>query len=140
MAPSADHRKNILIIEDEMDMRFFLDTLVKTNGFTPIVARNGREGMEKARDVRPDLIILDVMMPERGGALVYRQLKMDGAFRDIPVIILSAVAKHTFYHYLKMLSVAEKMDIPQPDAYIEKPPDAQFLLDTINRVMQPRSS
>ena len=135
MTRPPGHNKNILIIEDEMDMRFYLTTLIKTSGFIPVVARDGKEGIEKARDVRPDLIILDVMMPEKGGALVYRQLKTDTSFKDIPVIILSAVMKNTFYYYLKMLNLEEDIDIPHPNAYIEKPPDAQFLLDTIHSLI-----
>jgi len=128
---SPDSGKRILIIEDEMDMRFFLTTLLKTSGFIPATARNGREGVEKVRDVNPDLIILDVMMPESGGALAYRQLKTDASSRNIPVIMLSAVAKNTFYHYLKMLNLDEDMDIPHPDAYVEKPADEKLLLETI---------
>lgn len=136
MTDSFENRKHILIIEDEMDMRFFLHTLLKTSGLDPVTARNGKEGIEKAREIRPDLIILDVMMPEKGGSLVYRQLRTDGLFKDTPVIILSAVSKTGFYHYLKMLNSEGKPDIPLPNAYIEKPPDAEYLLDTIERLIR----
>ena len=136
MTESYDNRKKILIIEDEMDMRFFLNTLLKTSGLEPVTARNGKEGIEKAREILPDLIILDVMMPEKGGALVYRQLRTDGLFKDIPVIILSGVSKTSFHHYLKMLNSAGNPDIALPNAYIEKPPDAEHLLDTIRHLIR----
>lgn len=136
MGDSLENRKNILIIEDEMDMRFFLNTLLKTGGLDPVTARNGKEGIDKAREIRPDLIILDVMMPEKGGALVYRQLRTDGMFRDIPVIILSAVSKPSFYHYLKMLNSEGNPEIPLPNAYIEKPPDPEYLLGTVRRLIK----
>ena len=136
MTDSLENRENILIIEDEMDMRFFLNTLLKTNGLDPVTARNGKEGIEKAREIRPDLIILDVMMPEKGGALVYRQLRTDGLLKDIPVIILSAVSKTSFYHYLKMLNSEGHPSIPLPNAYIEKPPDTEYLLSTIKSLIR----
>jgi len=135
MAQSIKQSKQILIIEDEMDMRFFLSTLVKTSGYTPVMARNGSEGLALASQAHPNLIILDVMMPEKGGALTYRELRADQALQDIPVIILSGVAKRTFYHYLKMLNAKESEDILLPDAYIEKPPDPANLQETIKRLI-----
>jgi two-component system, OmpR family, phosphate regulon response regulator PhoB len=136
MTDSPGNMTPILIIEDEMDMRFFLNTLFKADGLDPVMARNGKEGIEKAREMRPCLIILDVMMPKKGGALVYRQLRMEGIFKDIPVIILSAVSKPSFYHYLKMLNAEGNPKIPLPNAYIEKPPDPEYLLDTVRRLIK----
>ncbi len=126
-------KKKILIVEDEMDMRIFLTTIIKKGGFEPVVAKNGKDGLIKVRQDPPELIILDVMMPDEGGALMYRQLKMDDTIRDIPVIMISGVAKTTFYHYLKMLSAQMELEIPLPNEYIEKPPDPKHLLRTIQR-------
>jgi len=56
-------KKTVLIVEDELDMRIFISTLLETSGYHPVMTRDGTEGMLKARDVRPDLIILDVMVP-----------------------------------------------------------------------------
>jgi len=85
--------------------------------------------MRKARDVGPDLIILDVMMPGEGGVQMYRQLKTDKNLCHIPVIMLSAVAKKTFSHYLNMINARLKDPISDPEAYIEKPPEAEDLLN-----------
>jgi CheY-like chemotaxis protein len=93
-----------------------------------VVTRDGTEGMLKAKDVSPDLIILDVMMPGEGGVQMYRQLKTDKNLCDIPVIMLSAVAQKTFAHYLNMVNARLEDPIPDPDAYIEKPPEAEELL------------
>ena len=87
-----------------------------------MVTRDGKEGMLKAKSVVPDLIILDVMMPEEGGVQMYGQLKTDNNLKDIPVIMVSAIAKKTFSHYLKMLNVQRDDHIPEPEAYMEKPP------------------
>ena len=121
-------KKTVLIVEDELDMRIFISTLLETNGYHPVMTRDGNEGMLKAKGVGPDLIILDVMMPGEGGVQMYRQLKTDKTLCAIPVIMLSAVTEKTFAHYLNMVNARLKDPIPDPDAYIEKPPEAEHLL------------
>lgn len=122
------NKKTVLIVEDELDMRIFISTLLETSGYLPVVTRDGKEGLLKARDVSPDLIILDVMMPREGGVQLYRQLKTDQTLKSIPVIMLSAVAQKTFSHYLNMVNARLENSIPRPEAYIEKPPEAEELL------------
>jgi DNA-binding response OmpR family regulator len=122
-------KKTVLIVEDELDMRIFISTLLETNGYQPVMTRDGNEGMFKAKDICPDLIILDLMMPGEGGVQMYRQLKTDETLCNIPVIMLSAVTKKTFSHYLNMVNVSLKDPIPDPEAYIEKPPEADELLE-----------
>ena len=121
-------KKKVLIVEDELDMRIFISTLLETSGYQPIITRDGNEGLLKAKDDCPDLIILDVMMPGEGGVHMYRQLKTDQSLCEIPVIMLSAVAQKTFAHYLNMVNARLKDPIPDPDAYIEKPPEAEELI------------
>ncbi|MDX1707581.1 MAG: response regulator [Desulfobacterales bacterium] len=128
-------KKTVLIVEDELDMRIFISTLLETSGYQPVITRDGREGLIKARDVCPDLIILDVMMPGEGGVQMYRQLKTDETLCQIPVIMLSAVAQKTFAHYLNMVNARLKEPIPDPDAYIEKPPEAEHLLNMTNALI-----
>jgi len=129
------NKKTVLIVEDEMDMRIFISTLLETSGYTPVVTRDGKEGLIKARDVSPDLIILDVMMPGEGGVQMYRQLKTDQTLKAIPVIMLSAVAQKTFSHYLNMVNARLDRPIPRPEAYIEKPPEADELLQMAARLI-----
>ncbi|MEJ2039635.1 MAG: response regulator [Desulfosarcinaceae bacterium] len=131
----------ILIVDDEMDMRIFMSTLFETSGFKPVAARDGGQGLDRARGNRPDLIILDVMMPGEGGALMYKALKGDPQLRDIPVIMLSAVNETSFRHYLKMLNAQSADPLPDPEAYMEKPPDPDALLQlaqsVLNRIGKP---
>ncbi len=122
-------KMKVLIVDDAMDMRIFISVLFKTGGFHPVAVRDGKEGIRKAREIQPDLIILDVMMPDEGGANMYRALKADEALAGIPVIMLSAVEKKTFTHFLNMLRAQQEGELPDPDAYLEKPPDPQALLD-----------
>lgn len=127
--------KTILIVDDEIDMRFFLSTLVETNGFQYILAKNGSEGLEAAGKNHPDLIILDIMMPKEGGVHMYGQLKVTPELRDIPVIILSAISRKTFYHYIKMLSIRMGDIIPEPNAYLEKPPEAEEIMTVVRSLI-----
>jgi len=130
---TTEKKKVVLIVDDEIDMRTFLSTLVQTSGYQAVLARNGKEGIRKAREIKPDLLILDVMMPGEGGVVMYRQFRTDADLKNTPVIMLSAIAKKTFYHYLSMLNIRLDESIPSPEAYVEKPPDAQELI----RLMKP---
>lgn len=120
--------KKVLIVDDELDMRIFLSTLFKTSGYQVVTAKNGSEGLERARDLAPALIVLDVMMPKEGGALMYRGLKEDPRLSAIPLVMLSAVPSTSFLHYLKMLETRMGCTLPEPDAYLEKPVDHHALL------------
>ena len=128
-------RKTVLIVEDELDMRIFVSTLLETSGYWPIMTKDGREGFLKAKEIIPDLIILDVMMPGEGGIKMYRQLKTDSLLMNIPVIMLSGVGKKTFEHYLKMLNTRLEDSIPDPSAYLEKPPEAEDLIKMTERLI-----
>ena len=128
-------RKKILIVDDELDVRIYVGTLLETSGYEPIAARNGREGLQKAKQVLPDLIILDVMMPQAGGVSMYRALKADRQLREIPVIMLTGVGEKSFSHYLKMLRLKIEDPIPQPYAYLEKPLDHEKLLELVREII-----
>ena len=119
--------KTVLVMEDEMDMRFYLMTLIKSLGYRPVLAQNGAKGLEMLEESRPDLVILDVMMPEKGGALVYVRMKTDLKFKDIPLIVFSGVHKAAFHHYIRMLNTDPKHDIPFPRYYVEKSAEPNYL-------------
>ena len=127
--------KKILIVDDDLDVRIYVRTLFETSGYTPIVTRNGKEGLEKAKELSPDLIILDVMMPEAGGVSMYRELKTDQELKNIPVIMLTGIGEKSFSHYLKMLNIKVKDPIPQPDAHMEKPLDHEKLLEFAKKIL-----
>ena len=127
-------KPRVLIVEDEIDLRIFISTLFSNGGYKPVVARDGDAGLQKAREILPDIIVLDMMMPEEAGVAMYRGLKTDAPLRRIPVIMLSGVTRKTFNHYLKMLNVQGEESLPVPDAYMEKPPDAVELIALANRL------
>lgn len=126
--PHPNDKATILIVDDEMDMRLFITTLFETSGYHAVAVRDGRQGLAKAAQLKPNLIILDVMMPGEGGARMYQALKDDPNLHHIPVIILSAVDIKAYHHFLQMLNSQTGRSIPPPQAYVEKPPDPDSLL------------
>ncbi len=127
--------KKVLVVDDEQDIRVFMTTLLETSGYKPIAAEDGKQGLEMARSKKPALIILDVMMPKESGIFMYRELKKDPELKAIPVIMVSALAKKTFFHSQKVLDEYEGGQIEEPAAYIEKPPEAEELLQVIKRIL-----
>ncbi|MEJ2284366.1 MAG: response regulator [Desulfobacterales bacterium] len=125
--------RKILVVDDEPDMQIYLSTVVETLGFEPIVAGDGPEALKKARAFPPALVILDVMMPNiEDGLKTYQQFREMGGLGSIPIIMVSAIARKTFFHSIRLLKPLSGKELPEPDAYMEKPPDAAEL----NRLIQ----
>ncbi len=127
--------KKVLVVDDELDIRVFMTTLLETSGYKPIAAEDGQQGLEAARKHKPALIIMDIMMPKESGIHMYRELKNDPELKEKPVIIVSALSKKTFFHSQKVLDEYEGGQVPEPTAYIEKPPEADELLDVIHQIL-----
>lgn len=129
-------KKKILLVDDELDMRIFLSTVLKTEGYEPVVARNAIEGIQKAREAVPDLVIMDVMMPQAGGVILFQEIKQDEQLKHTPIIMLTGVSAKAFSHHLKMLNLRLDDSLPPPDAYMEKPLDPAKLVETIERLLR----
>ena len=83
-------KKKILIIEDEEDFSKGLQVILEANGFEVQIAASGQKGLTLARSIRPDLIILDIMLPEIDGYKICRLLKFDERYKQIPILMLTA--------------------------------------------------
>ena len=127
--------KKVLVVDDDPDVVTFNVTIVEECGFTPIVAKNGEEGLNLVREQKPDLIILDVLMPRQSGIRLYRELKTDKSLSQIPVILLSAIAKKTFLRSQKALSEFGGEKVPEPKIYLEKPIEPEELAQTIKSIL-----
>ena len=128
--------RKILVVDDESDMQIYVSTVVETMGFDPIVAADGPEALRKAREFQPALVILDVMMPKiEDGLKTYQQFREDGRLGGIPIIMLSAIARKTFFHSIRMLQPLSGGQLPEPEAYMEKPPDAAELNRLITELL-----
>ncbi|MGD9506458.1 MAG: response regulator [Syntrophobacteraceae bacterium] len=126
--------KKVLVVDDELDMRVFMTTLLETNGFKPVAAEDGLQGLDAARRHKPALVIMDIMMPKESGIFLYRELKTDPQLKNIPVIVVSALSKKTFTHSQKVLDEYKGENLPEPTAYIEKPPEAEEVLAVIQKI------
>jgi CheY-like chemotaxis protein len=127
--------KKVLIVDDDPDVRLFNATVVEESGFTPIEAANGEEGLKIVKKDRPDLVILDVLMPKQSGIRLYRELKTDKALLGIPVIMLSGVAKRTFLRSQKALTEFGDKPVPEPEVYLEKPVEPDELAREIKKFL-----
>jgi two-component system phosphate regulon response regulator PhoB len=129
--------RKILVVDDESDMQIYLSTVVETMGFEPMVAGDGPEALEKARAFRPALVILDVMMPGiEDGLRTYQQFREDEGLGRMPIIMVSAIARKTFFNSIRLLKPLGGKQLPEPDAYMEKPPDAAELNRLITMLLQ----
>jgi len=127
--------KKVLVVDDDVDIRKVVSKLVEKAGYITVEAKNGIEGMDKVRKDKPDLIILDVLMPKESGIRMYRELKMEEALNNIPVIVLSAIPKKSFFRSQKVLDEFAGQSIPEPEAYIEKPEEPEELIALMKEIL-----
>jgi len=114
----------ILIIDDEPDIVETVSYMLKSRDYAVITALDGLEGLEKARTERPDLILLDIMMPDISGYDVCIKLKSDDSTKNIPIIMISAKSENEIMLKSKSLGA---------EAYILKPFRLSTLLDTMKK-------
>jgi len=127
--------KKVLNVEDDADTRTFVSTVLEENGYLPIMAMDGEEGMKKVKKERPDLIILDILMPRESGIKMYHELKLDPNLKDIPVAMLSGVSKRTFLRSQAALTEFGDETVPEPQAYLEKPVEPEDLAETLKKIL-----
>ena len=117
----------VVCIEDEAPMVELLGFILKTNGFEGHMAMSGQEGLELIRSLRPDLVLLDLMLPGMDGWEVYQHMKADEIMRAIPVIIVTSKA-HSIDETLAR-------NIAKVDDYITKPFNPKKLAESIVRIL-----
>ena len=127
--------RTVLSVDDEDHVRDFVSTVLEENGYTPMLAANGEEALEIIREQKPDLIIMDILMPKQSGIKLYRELKASESFRDIPVIVHSGVAKRTALRAQAAQAETGGEAVPEPDAYLEKPVTPERLAATIKELL-----
>ena len=127
--------KKVLIVDDDVDVRTFVSSVVEDIGYKPELAKDGEEGIGKVKKEKPDLVILDILMPKESGIKMYRALKTDSQFSAIPVIVHSGIAKRTFLRSQKALDEFGDQPVPEPEAYLEKPIEPEELGATIKKFL-----
>ena len=131
--------KKVLVIDDEPDAIEFVKAVLEELGsFRVIPAYEGKEGLEQAKIEIPDLILLDIMMPEKDGFQVFYELRQGEETKDIPVIMLTGVADKSGIRFFKD-DMKNYMGY-EPIDYIEKPLNPERLKSAVSNVLQPGSA
>jgi len=121
----------ILVVDDDPDLVESVTKLLEDKNHEVIQAYGGEEGLEKTRQEKPDAIILDVMMPDKDGYQVCKELKDDSEYSDIPILLLTAVASKisstTYTHRMGMETEA--------DDYVDKPVELGELVRLVERLL-----
>ncbi len=120
--------RKVVCVEDEPEMIDLMRLILSRKGFEVIGANGGVQGLQTIRAEKPDLVLLDLMMPEMDGWQVYQQLKADASTADIPVIVVTAKAQNID----KVLG----LHIAKVDDYIPKPFSLQELVDRVEKVLK----
>lgn len=130
MADRPKKEKTILVVEDEEDVRALLAMRLKVSHFRILAAGDGEQALAVIREKKPDLAILDLMLPKITGYELCRMIKFDEDLKSIPVIILSALDQQVD---------RERAAEAKADVYLVKPFDLDLLLVKINQLLQPSS-
>ncbi|MFH1154950.1 MAG: response regulator [Pseudomonadota bacterium] len=124
-------KKRILVVDDEPDFASIVQANLRKEGFDVEVAYDGVEALEKVKKNPPDAIVLDVMMPEKDGYEVCSELKKSPKYKDIPIIMLTAVADHvgsTRYSHADGMSM-------EADDYLPKPASAEEITASVKGLL-----
>ena len=131
---SAKKTKKILIIDDEPDTRIFMSNLLSSHGYKSIWAQNRVEGLRKAMAEAPLAIIIDMMMPGKGGIQLYRDLIREEKLNKVPVIMLTTIDKNTFFKIQGVGQTRSGARVPAPEIYLQKPHETEELLTIIEKI------
>jgi CheY-like chemotaxis protein len=145
--------KKVLVVDDEENTVRFLSVALEEAGYEPVGASNGKEGLEKIQSENPDLVILDVMMPKKTGFSLFKQLRRDEKYKDLPVIMLTGVAEvledldaesgdthDRPYDSLreslrKTIKQMRDEGLVKPDQFIDKPIDPELVISKVKELI-----
>ncbi len=146
--------KRVLVVDDDENTRKFLSVALRENGYEASTASDGDEGLKKVEESTPDLILLDVMMPKKTGFVLFKQLRRNEKFKEIPVIMLTGVADvleedvtqaegdtlerpyDSLRESLKKAIVKMREEgLVRPDKFIDKPIDPEELVLAVKELI-----
>jgi CheY-like chemotaxis protein len=122
--------KRILIVDDEQDIRTYLSTLLEDQGYETVQATNGEEAVQTLQAGLPDLITLDISMPEKSGIKFFREMKTDDRWKHIPIIVVTGVSEEirTF--------ISSRHQVPAPEGFVAKPIDREEILNLVRSLIR----
>ncbi len=144
--------KQVLIVDDSQDSQRFLSEILEEHGFRYEVANNGKEALEAMKATRPDLILLDIMMPGKSGVFVFNDIKRDPNYENIPVVFITGASEVTGVNvktgerapienysdqYPRGMGaqIHRKMSRLEPEGLVEKPVDPSELIEKIKALL-----
>ena len=122
--------KRILIVDDEQDIRTYLSTLLEDQGYETMQAKDGAEAMQVLQAGVPDLITLDVSMPEKSGIKFFREIKTDDRWKHIPIVVVTGVSEDfkTF--------ISSRHQVPAPEGFVAKPINQEEILNIVRSLVK----
>ena len=125
----AEDKKTILVVDDEPDVVTFISTVLTDHGYDTITAKDGVEALDRVKQRRPDLISLDITMPEKSGVKFYREMRESDEYKDIPIVIVTGLSDD----FQKFISTRKQ--VPPPDGYLSKPIGADDVLGAVKKLL-----
>ncbi len=122
-------KKKILIVDDELDIRTYLSTLFEDHGYTTIQAQDGEDALRQVETASPDLITLDISMPEKSGVKFYREIRENPRLKGVPIIIVTGVSGDI------QKFISTRHQVPPPDGFIAKPVEQDEILGLVKRLI-----
>jgi CheY-like chemotaxis protein len=123
-----DEAKTVLVVDDEPDAVDYLTAVLEDHGYATVPAKDGVEAMDYLETHAPDLVTLDITMPEKSGVAVYRKLREDERLKKVPVIIVTGISDD-FERF-----ISTRRQVPPPEGYVHKPVDAEDLMKVVREV------
>ncbi|MFC1563486.1 response regulator [candidate division KSB1 bacterium] len=122
-------KPKILVVDDEPDVRKYFRSLLMDNDFEVEEAIDGEDGIKKAKEIIPDLVVLDIIMPKESGIKFCMKMNDNKKLNNIPIIIVSAMGQY------KSLYDINRPKLPKPRAFFEKPINEEKFLETVNSIL-----
>ena len=132
---SNDKPRRVLVIDDEPHVVAYLEMLLQDAGYETISAADGKVGLEKVRQEKPDLICLDITMPEESGIRFYRKLRDDSAVAHIPVLVVTAVTGLGGQPEPFEKFIGTRTWLPAPEGFFSKPIDKDEFLGKVQEIL-----
>ena len=128
-------KKKILIVDDEPDIVSYLEMLLQDQGYETATAGNGKEALEAVKRDRPDLVTLDISMPEASGTRFYKEMRTDPELSKIPVIIVTAVTGLGGDKYAYEKFISHRHLVPAPEAFFPKPIEREAFVEAVKELL-----
>jgi CheY-like chemotaxis protein len=128
--------RRVVLVDDEADVTVFLQTALEDAGYTALAASSPAEGFALIKSEKPDLVCLDILMPEESGFSLYQRIRSDPELTGIPVLITTGLSPGKDLRNIDYLLLPDGSRLPEPDGFVEKPIDIGRFLAKVRKVLE----